>query len=446
MGFVMFPKYWLVFNTFMQSHQYKIQLFNMHTSCISNSYKQNDFKGSTMQAELYNKAATSQLVAHDFTKPALKDCIRRILNTFSASNDGTNSTLRFCDLGSAGGTNAIILLQYIEAVLKEQSEIRPIEYFFEELPSSDFDVLVNTVHGSKLSNQFYPMFIGKSFYEKLFPSKSVHLSLSYITLHWMQNCPGKPPQNTLMSMPQNRNLLAEDIGDENMQFIFSGESSACPKLRERWRSAAVEDLALFLKLRADELHDGGEGIYLMVAECTANPPFLPGYEEYKNNPMVNGPEGSLYKLAFERAAMDPAYSNLASKIKTAQRACFVPYYLRNDSDVMESVKQVENVLHLVSLKRENLVVECGSAKNMADYAWSIHGNSIENSIRSIVLTSENNGTIGQDGACSEIIQAVQKHAHIICEEKFPDGTLVIGCMYIVVRRKPRNCANNTMVF
>ena len=103
-----------------------------------------------------------------------------------------NSTmLRISDLGCAGGVNAIQLLRYIEKILHECNELRPIEYYFEDLPTSDFNELMKTIHNSKLSDQFFPRCIGKSFYEKLFPPNSIHLSLSYITLHWMQKCPGK---------------------------------------------------------------------------------------------------------------------------------------------------------------------------------------------------------------------------------------------------------------
>ena len=94
-------------------------------------------------------------------------------------------------MGSAGGVNAIQLLKYIENILQEYKEIRPIEYFFEDLPTSDFSTLVKTIHESNISDQFYPRCIGKSFYENLFPSNSIHLCLSYITLHWLRSAPSK---------------------------------------------------------------------------------------------------------------------------------------------------------------------------------------------------------------------------------------------------------------
>ena len=73
------------------------------------------------------------------------------------------------------------LLKFVESILQENGEQhRHIEYYFEDLPTSDFNELVGTIHKSNLSEQFYPMIIGKSFYEKLFPPASVDLCLSLL--------------------------------------------------------------------------------------------------------------------------------------------------------------------------------------------------------------------------------------------------------------------------
>ena len=147
-------------------------------------------KGSTMDNALYNEAATGQLSSHEITKKALKESLTRVLKLDSGNK--IQKPLRIADLGSAGGVNAIQLLRYVEGILHENgAHLRPIEYFFEELPTSDFNELIKTIHGSNLSDQFYPMVIGKSFYDKLFPASSVDLFLSYITLHWMKDIPGK---------------------------------------------------------------------------------------------------------------------------------------------------------------------------------------------------------------------------------------------------------------
>ena len=149
----------------------------------------NKSKCATMNNKLYNDSATVQLSSHDITREALQDSLTRIL--CCKSSEKPQNTLRIADLGSAGGVNAIQLLRYVEGILHEKGEhLRPIEYYFEELPTSDFNELIKTIHATNLSDQFYPMFIGKSFYEKLFPPSSVDLFLSYITLHWLSKIPG----------------------------------------------------------------------------------------------------------------------------------------------------------------------------------------------------------------------------------------------------------------
>ena len=145
----------------------------------------------TMDNKLYKLTATIQLCAHLMSMDALKDCIARILESHPPSKDTHARALRISDLGSSGGTNAIRLLRYVESLLHGNNEFRPVEYFFEDLPQSDFNELIKTIHCSNLSDQIYPMCVGKSFYEKLFPPNSIHLSLSYLTLHWLRNCPGK---------------------------------------------------------------------------------------------------------------------------------------------------------------------------------------------------------------------------------------------------------------
>ena len=153
-------------------------------------------KGATMNNKLYNEVATGQLSSHDITKKALKESLERFLK--STSGGKLQKPLRIADLGCAGGVNAIHLLRYVESILHENGQhLLPIEYYFEELPTSDFNELIRTIHSSNLSDQFYPMVIGKSFYEKLFPPSTIDVFLSYITLHWINDIPDIPGKKSL---------------------------------------------------------------------------------------------------------------------------------------------------------------------------------------------------------------------------------------------------------
>ena len=136
-------------------------------------------KSATMDNKLYNATAGAQLTAHDITREALEKCVKEILKS--------PGTLRMCDLGSAGGSNALKLLGWVLPLVGD----RNVEYFFEDLPNADFSELASTIHKAHLPPNISTSMIGKSFYERLFPPNSIHLSLSYITLHWLSTVPGK---------------------------------------------------------------------------------------------------------------------------------------------------------------------------------------------------------------------------------------------------------------
>ena len=95
-------------------------------------------KSATMDNKLYNASAGAQLTAHDITREALEKCVKEVLKT--------PGTLRICDLGSAGGSNALKLLGWIMPLVED----RDVEYFFEDLPSADFSELASTIHKAEL--------------------------------------------------------------------------------------------------------------------------------------------------------------------------------------------------------------------------------------------------------------------------------------------------------
>ena len=56
-----------------------------------------------------------------------------------------------------------------------------------------------------------------------------------------------------------------EIDDHSdLGFVQPNEPNVKPYLFEKFRSAAINDLKLFLKLRSEELSDNGEGLFLMV--------------------------------------------------------------------------------------------------------------------------------------------------------------------------------------
>ena len=96
-------------------------------------------EGNTMDNKLYNEKASSQAVAHDLTKASLVKCVEEVVQKFPG-------TLRMCDLGSAGGVNALKLLRWILPLVGD----RKVDYVFEDLPNADLNELAKTIQEAGL--------------------------------------------------------------------------------------------------------------------------------------------------------------------------------------------------------------------------------------------------------------------------------------------------------
>ena len=66
-------------------------------------------------------------------------CVEEVVQKFPG-------TLRMCDLGSAGGVNALKLLRWILPLVGD----RKVEYVFEDLPSADLNELAKTIQEAGL--------------------------------------------------------------------------------------------------------------------------------------------------------------------------------------------------------------------------------------------------------------------------------------------------------
>ena len=53
---------------------------------------------------------------------------------------------------------------------------------------------------------------------------------------------------------------------EKLRFLNANERNVDPEVEEAFRAVAKKDLSVFLRLRAEELADGGVGLYLMVSD------------------------------------------------------------------------------------------------------------------------------------------------------------------------------------
>ena len=227
------------------------------------------------------------------------------------------------------------------------------------------------------------------------------------------------------------------ISQNDVEFVQPNEANVNHLIFEEFRKASIADLTLFLKLRAEELCDNGEGLYLMLGGGS-NDQDDPSYALSRS--FIKGRNGSVYKEAFENAANDPQFASISSKIKEAQLASFIPYFLRSESDVKESFDQVKDILELKEIKWEYCKVDNGTPEKLAELIWSIHGNALAGSIKEMLIKNheshdENISSI--ENLHQQILNALQLHIKLISQRDFPDGVSTTSYMYLVVRRIPR---------
>lgn len=230
-----------------------------------------------------------------------------------------------------------------------------------------------------------------------------------------------------------------------MKFIQPNEANVQPHIFEKFRSSSIDDLILFLKLRADELCDNGEGLFLMVGGGSLGFDEKNMYDTYggQHNGFLKGSNGSIFKEAFENAASDPQYYSIQKEIKEAHLAAFTYYFLRCEADVKESFAHVKDILELKELKWENCPIKCGSPSKLADFIWSIHGNALDGSVKKMLNKRKTSDLDAKESMQNtdiihmKIVEALKVHINILTKRDFPDGNTTASYMYMVVKRKPR---------
>lgn len=347
---------------------------------------------NSMKGKEYNEFSVHQVAAHAFTHAPLKEILIDLAKKPSPF-------LTVCDLGCAGGANSMLLLDFLLSYLRNTLEdtTREVTIVFEDLPSSDWNELAKTVetHKKSIFKKFdaIPVFLPISFYEKLFPKNSVDLCLSYITLHWL-----KTPE----TLPKSGN------------WVLSAEPDIPTHVFEEWQKAAREDLRLFLKLRAEELKDGCEGLFVVVGR--------------ENNEWA---QRKLLTKAVLQAAAEGEAGVVGSTWDGFLDRAAVGYFLRTIADVKAAFVHGEadsfdlkNDLELVDVQQCEIGIGEGSpdTKPIAELCWAIHAHSLQ----------------ATSGATEEQMEAIKKalfelHALEVC----PRTGCRVNYIYLRVRRKPR---------
>ncbi|EQC25623.1 hypothetical protein SDRG_16519 [Saprolegnia diclina VS20] len=170
-----------------------------------------------------------------------------------------------------------------------------------------------------------PCVISKGFYERVLPSASVDLVLSYVALHWLSKLPTPLPGSQVT--------------------LLRRHAATVPDVALQWQAAAHSDLVRFLQLRVNELCDNGVLCTTMVADL--------------DNPMAG-----TVNTAFNKCIADMVTAGIVST--ASMEASAVPTYFRAMDDVRAAAAAVPE-LQLRALETVSIPMPFGNVAAMANF-------------------------------------------------------------------------------
>uniref|UniRef100_A0ACD5XBB7 Uncharacterized protein n=1 Tax=Avena sativa TaxID=4498 RepID=A0ACD5XBB7_AVESA len=174
-------------------------------------------------------------------KPLIEAAIAELC---SNANTLLRGKMVITDLGCSSGPNALALVSIaIEATrnhfLQFQKPPPELCVLLNDLPDNDFNMVVKSLVALQQTNEPVCVtgIVPGSFYERLFPSGSVHLVCSSNSLHWLSKAPEDLRVNHISAYDTNENVRRERF----------------PVVTEAYARQFKEDFTLFLEIRAKEL-------------------------------------------------------------------------------------------------------------------------------------------------------------------------------------------------
>jgi salicylate 1-O-methyltransferase len=157
--------------------------------------------------EGYNKVAEFQLKMNLGISSILTDYILQALPLSS-------HVFNIIDYGSSEGFNSMSVYSKALSTLRENSS-KPVHILHNDLPSNNWTVFFNTINDSpssylKLENVFYSS-IGRSFYNQLCPSNSIHFGYAGICFHFMSKKPECDRVEHRPIYPEAINQMIQDL-------------------------------------------------------------------------------------------------------------------------------------------------------------------------------------------------------------------------------------------
>ncbi|TYJ02694.1 hypothetical protein E1A91_A13G247200v1 [Gossypium mustelinum] len=161
--------------------------------------------------------------------------------------------IKVADLGCATGPNTFFptceIVDIVTRICQEaHCESPELQVFLNDLPQNDF----NTVFKSVPSFNGRPCFIAGvagSFYQRLFPTNSIHFVHSSYSLHWLSKVPGEV---------------------ENKRNVYIAKSNP-PNVSKAYFEQIRNDFSSFLRFRFEEMITGGRMLLTFVGRSITDP-------------------------------------------------------------------------------------------------------------------------------------------------------------------------------
>ncbi|KAK8545096.1 hypothetical protein V6N13_066404 [Hibiscus sabdariffa] len=193
------------------------------------------------------------------TRPILKDAIKDMLSKIFPV-----TCIKVADLGCASGHNAFFpTYEIMNTTTKfyQQShwESPELQVFLNDLPHNDFNTVFRSIpvfHARLLEDEgdqrghCFVSGIAGSFYERLFPSKTIHFVHSSYCLHWLS----KVPKGV----------------DNNKGNIYISKSSP-PNVSKAYSEQFQNDFSNFLRCRSEEMMSGGRMMLTLIGRSITDP-------------------------------------------------------------------------------------------------------------------------------------------------------------------------------
>ncbi|KAK4706351.1 hypothetical protein R3W88_034113 [Solanum pinnatisectum] len=196
----------------------------------------------------YSKNSHFQKEIIDGVKEMVRDAIIRKLDIKTILS--SSNTLRITELGCSVGPNTFSSMQHIVEALKDKylyqdqvidstKSILEFQIFFNDQVTNDFNTLFQSL---PVDRSYYASGVPGSFYDRLFPSRSIHFLHSSCAINWFSKLPKELLDEKSPAWNKGR---IHYVGASNVEIVNA------------YVAQFEKDMEMFFNARAEEIVPGG---------------------------------------------------------------------------------------------------------------------------------------------------------------------------------------------